>query len=280
MQWYWWALIVILVLAVVAGLVAWLLSGGTKSPPKIGGKFQTWYGRVNTWASQGAKALEKDVVACAKAGVAGYAIEMMGWARSDAWTDKWLKDTGEAYNRLLKLCRRHGIWLFVSVVNDNMGSGKYGDPGVPLSKVMPQAQRLAQIVKAGGKDGVVVQPVAESTTPAGRAFEGHCLRELSGFPLVYNGGSRPGGVPGGFAYRAWHPFKIADAVPSDALVVSDTGSIIMQLGVGLDGPAHPDTLESWARKVRSQGCPVCCYYAFKFAGHDKAGIKALGRAAK
>ena len=94
------------------------------------------------------------------------------------------------------------------------------------------------------------------------------------------GGGRPGGVPGGFAYRAWHPFKISDKIPGDAIAVSDTGSIIVQLGVGLDGPAKPDVLEGWAKHVRAQGCPVCCYYAFKFDGHDKAGIEALGRAAK
>lgn len=279
MQWYWWILVVVLVLAVVAGLAVWLLSGRRKAPPRIGGKFQTWYGRVNTWAAS-EKSLDKDVQAMAKAGVTGYAIELMGWARSDAWTDKWLDQTGARYRYLLSLCRRHGLWLFVSIVNDNMGSRKYGDPGVPLSAVMPQARRLAQTVKDGGKDNVIVQPVAETTTAAGRQFEAWCVSQFAGWPLVYNGGSRPGGIPAGYSFRAWHPFKIADKVPSDAIVVSDTGMIIAQLGVGLDGPAKPDTLEAWARKVRASGCPVCCYYAFKFSGHDAPAIKALGRAAK
>ncbi len=283
MYWYWWTLIVILVLAVAGGLAwlaVWLVGIRRKAPPKIGGKFMAWYGRVNTWASSGRKAVEKDVKACAKAGVAGYMIELAGWASSDAWTDDWLRRTEKAYLHLLKLCRRNGMWLFVSVVNDNMGTGKYGDPGIPLSRVTPMAHRLVQIVKDGGRDNVIVQPVAETQTSAGGAFERYCVDHLAGFPLVYNGGSRPGGIPGGFSFRAWHPFKITDGVPGDALAVSDTGSIIQQLGVGLDGPAHADTLEAWARRVRAMGCPVAGYYGFKFSGHDANGIKALGRAAK
>lgn len=282
MYWYWWLLVIIIILAVAAGL-AWLavwLFGRTRNPQKIAGKFQVWYGRVNTWASSGKKAVEKDVAACAKAGVAGYMIEMAGWARPDAWTEEWLKQIEKAYLHLLRECRRRGLWLFVSVVNDNMGSGKYGDKKIPLSAVVAQARRLAEIVKEGGRDNVIVQPVAETQTSAGRQFESWCVAFLGGFPLVYNGGSRPAGIPGGFQFRAWHPFKTSDGIPSDALAVSDTGSIIMQLGAGLDGPARPDTLEAWARRCRGMGCPVAGYYAFQFAGHDANGIKALGRASK
>ncbi len=284
MFWYWWILIVVLVLAAVAGLAwlaVWLCCMRTRKPLQIvQGKTQAWYGRVNAWA-QDSKALKKDVEACANAGVTGYMIEMMGWARYDAWTPKWLKETEEAYELLVKLCRRHGLWLFVSIVNDNMGSRKYGDPGIKLSSVYDKALDLARIVRDNGRDNVIVQPVAETTTDAGRKFEQDCVGILGGkFPLVYNGGSRPGGIPGGWQFRAWHPFKVKDKVPADALAISDTGSIIMQLGVGLDGPAHPFALEDWARRIRAQGCPVAGYYAFKRAGHDAAAIKALGRAIK
>ena len=282
MQWYWWVLILVLVLAIAgAAFAAWWFLFRVKSPPPIGKKFEVWYGRVNAWAHD-KRRLEKDVKACRKAGVKGYHIELMGWARYDAWTPDWLKDTEEMYNYLLKLCRKNGLRLFVSIVNDNMGSGKYGDPKVPLSRVLPQAMELIEIVKRGGPDNVVVQPVGETQSSAGPGFEQACLQRLGGkFVLVYNGsGGRPGGVPGGFAYRAWHPFKVTDKIPGDAIAVSDTGMIIAQLGVGLDGPAKPGVLEEWAKQVRAQGCPVCCYYAFKFDGHDKAGIEALGRAAK
>lgn len=267
--------------------------GGTQTPPPgeetppeltplpdIGSKFQCWYGRVNTWASGGESNLAKDISECAKNGVKGYMIELMGWARSDVWSTIWLKDTERMYKYAVEQCRKNNIWLFVSVVNDNMGSGKYGDPGIPLSKVMAQAQQLCQMVKTEGKDNVVVQPVAETGSSAGKSFEQYCIQNLPGFIMVYNGGSRPSNTPSGYKYRAWHPFKTSDKPPADSIVVSDTGSIITQLGDGLEGKAHPEALEAWAKSIKANKNPVCGYYAFKFNGHDAEAIKALGKVAK
>lgn len=262
----------------------------TPDLPELGKDQLVMYGRVNTWA-MGKSNLEKDISAIRDEDVDGYMIEMMGWARYDAWTSDWMKQTEEQYKTLLDLCRDNGKWLFVSIVNDNMGSRavvgdeplpkKYGDPGIKLSQVMPQAQQLCQIVKKHGKDNVIVQPVAETQTSAGVQFEQYCLQQLGGFIMVYNGGvGRPNTIPGGFQYRAWHPFKITDNPPKDSFVVSDTGSIILQLGYGYDGVAKPDTLEAWARRMRQIGVPVVGYYAFQFNGHDKEAIKALGRSKK
>ena len=267
---------------VVMITVAACMVSGCSAPdlPKLGKDPLVMYGRVNTWA-QGEKNLEKDIKVMREEGVDGYMIEMMGWSRDDAWTPLWIAQTEEQYKTLLDLCRKNGKWLFVSIVNDNMGSKKYGDPGIKLSQVMPQAQQLCQIVKKYGKDNVIVQPVAETQTSAGARFEQYCLQQLGGFVMVYNGGiGRPGGIPSGFQYRAWHPVKISDNPPKDSFVVSDTGSIILQLGHGYDGVAKPDTLEAWARRMRQLGVPVVGYYAFKFNGHDKEAIKALGRSKK
>lgn len=254
--------------------------------PNIGSKFQCWYGRVNTWASGGESNLAKDISECAKNGVKGYMIELMGWARSDAWTQPWIDATEKAYKKLLDLCRSNNMWLFVSIVNDNMGSKsisaikKYGDPGIPLSAVTQQAQQLCNFVKKYGSENVIVQPVAETHSEAGSQFEKYCIANLTRFTMVYNGGSRPSKTPSGYKYRAWHPFKTSDKPPADSIVVSDTGSIITQLGDGLEGKAHPDTLEAWAKSIKANGNPICGYYAFKFSGHDAEAIKALGKVAK
>lgn len=269
-------------ISIAALCVAFCLSGcGKPDLPKLGqGKTLVMYGRVNTWA-QSKKNLKKDIAALRKENVDGYMIEMAGWARSDMWTDKWLKETEDNYKYLVNLCRDNGKWLFVSIVNDNMGSKKYGDQGIKLSQVMPKAQQLCQIVKKYGNRNVIVQPVAETQTSAGAQFDRYCVQELSGFIMVYNGGvGRPSKIPGGFQYRAWHPMKISDNPPTDTFVVSDTGPIILQLGHGYDGKAKPDVLEDWARRMRQRGVPVVGYYAFKFNGHDINAIKALGRAKK
>ena len=254
---------------------------GLLKPEKIGKKFQTWYGRVNTWQSAGWSLLKKDIVRCAKEGVTGYIVEMAGWARADAWSKAWLDAVDRDYKQALKLCRKKGLWLFVSIVNDNMGLGKYGDKGKPLSALTGEAHVLCDIIKRHGHKNVIVQPVAETRTQAGRNFEQHCVRELGEkFQLVYNDGSRPSGVPSGFKFRAWHQFNVTDPVPADALSISDTGQIITQLGEGLNGPGKPQMLKSWAKAIKNMGCPVAGYYAFKYAGHDKPAIKALGKRGK
>ena len=285
MFWYWWVLIVVLVLAGAAGLAwlaVWRVSLRTRKPKEIKqGGFQVWYGLVNAWAMV-PETMDKVVDECAEAGVSGIHIELAGWARSGMWTDKWLADTAKAYRRLLARCRRRGLWLFVSIANDNMGSRKYGDPGIRMAVVYDKVLKLVQLVRDEGPDNVIVQPVGETQTPAGVKLEQDCILMLyPEFKLVYNGGmGRPSTLPAGFKFRAWHPFKVGDKPPADAIAVSDTGSIIMQLGVGLNGPAHPDTLEAWARHIRACGCPVACYYAFLHDQLDKPAIKALGRAKK
>lgn len=255
---------------------------GLLKPAKIGKKFITMYGRVNTWITGGWANLKKDIDRCAKKGVDGYLIEMAGWARSDAWTGAWLSETDEAYKRALKRCRKKGIWLMVSIVNDNMGRGKYGDKGPSLQRVTEQAHVLCAIVKRNGPKNVIVQPVAATQTSAGVQFENHCMEQLGDkFIMVYNGSSgHPVDIPSGYQYRAHHPFKVNEDCPADAIVISDTGMIIGQLGEGLDGPGKPGMLKAWTKRIRDQGCPVAGYYAFKYAGHDKAAIDAMGKKGK
>jgi len=284
MFWYWWLLVVVLVLAAAAGLAwlaVWLFSLRTRKPKPIHQTtFQTWYGIVNSWAND-AKLMDKVVDECADAGVSGIHIELCGWARYDAWTPDWVAKTAKAYRRLVRRCRRRGLWLFVSVANDNMGSRKYGDPGIKLASVYDAVLQLVAVIRDEGSDNVIVQPTGETQTPAGVRLERDCIEMLKGFPLVYNGAmGRPKGIPAGFAWRAWHPFKVSDNPPNDAIVVSDTGSIVLQLGGGYNTPANPADLETWARRISNCGCPVACYYAFLYHGLDKPAIKALGQAAE
>jgi hypothetical protein len=271
-------------LAAIAGCATVDTLLPTRSPPAIqAGQTQCWYGRVNEWASD-SRVLRADISLCASEGVSGYMIELASFGAGRAvWNDPAAMARVEAaYAAAVAQCRARGLWLFVSIVNDNMGSRKYGDPGIPLSAVMDQARQLCAMVKRHGPSNVAVQPVAETQTSAGKQFEAHCLKELSGFTLVYNGASRPGGVPSGYRCRAWHPFKTSDVVPRDALAVSDTGSIIIALSSNgtLDGPGDPAAIEAWTRRIRAAGCPVAGYYAFLRKAHDPDAIRALGRASR
>ena len=246
------------------------------------GNTQAWYGRVNRWATS-KSILTKELDQMAKSGLSGYLIEMSGWGRysNKQWTDAWTKEVKEWYEWLLEECRTRKLWLFVSIVNDNMGKGKYGDTGPTLEKVYPMAQKLVQIVKGCGNKGVFVQAVAETQTAAGKKFEQYVISELGpkGFNLVYNGnGGHPSGAIAGMQNFAVHPSKISQKDSKAAFVVSDHGLIIRELNIGggLENHGDPNKVKAWATNIKNVGNPVCAYYAFKVADYDGDTIKALG----
>lgn len=251
-----------------------------KLSPIAVGKSQTWYGRVNFWAKD-MSLLRKELDACVKAGVSGYMIEMAGWANStgEMWSDKWLKDIESKYKKFVKMCRARGLWAFVSIVNDNMGSKKYGDNGKhTVQSEYAKCQKLAKIVKAVGKDNVVVQPVAETQTSGGKQFEQYVRSELAGFNLCFNGnGGHPGGAAAGFQFYAVHPSKCSASNPQSAFVISDHGLIIRELNGGpLVGHANVTKTKAWKEMNVKKGCPVVGYYAFKVEDFDRGAIEAMG----
>ncbi|MBQ5874801.1 MAG: hypothetical protein IIW60_02875 [Alistipes sp.] len=247
------------------------------------GNTQTWYGRVNRWPTS-RETLRSELNLMKECGVSGYMIELAVWnGVDDKWSDEWIARTEKSYRWLLRECRKRKIWLFVSIVNDNMGKGKYGDTGPALEQVYNQAKQLAFIVKKYGPKGVIIQPVAETQTSAGQRFEQECKTELEEFTLVYNGnGGHPKSTPEGFHFRAVHPSHIASNVADDALVISDHGLIIRELAIdnGLESKGNPTKVKIWAEKLRQQGIAVVGYYAFKYSDFDPDTIRALGDAVK
>ncbi len=240
-----------------------------------------FYGRVNHWADSRTE-LKKELDMMEKMHVDGYMIELSGWGRwgHNKWEKSWLKHTAREYRWLLQQCRQRNILLFVSIVNDNMGLGKYGDKGPELEKVEQDALALVRIVKKGGSEGVFVQPVAETRTKAGHRLEQYCIQTLKGFTLVYNGSRGfPDKKPEGFTYRAVHPSAIKKDVPRDAFVVSDHGLIIRELTVdkSLNGIADGTKLKTWIEKLHRTHVPAIGYYGFQRTTIDSVAIKTLGK---
>jgi len=245
------------------------------------GKTQTWYGRVNRWTLS-KQTLKDELNLMQECGVSGYMIEMACWGRysdCEPWSEVWIKQIEKSYRHLVKECRRRKLWLFVSVVNDNMGKGKYGDKGPKLEAVYDSALQLIKIIKKYGHKGVIIQPVAETQTSAGQRFEQDCLRELKDFSLVYNGnGGHPSHTPEGYHFRAIHPPHIVSSVDNDALVISDHGIIIRELSIdgGLESKGDPRKIQMWVNRLQKQGVAVVGYYAFKYTDFDPEAIRALG----
>ncbi len=238
-----------------------------------------FYGRVNHWADSKSE-LSRELALMEAGHIDGYMIEMAGWGE-DKWSRRWLRRTARRYRWLLGQCRARGLLLFVSVINDNMGKHKYGDTGPLLEAVEPKVQRLMQIVRTNGPQQVIVQPVAETQTDAGRRMEEYALQTLPGFTLVHNGeGGFPKTVPSGFQYRAVHPAHIDSPVPADAFVVSDHGLIIRELTAdrSLDGPADSLRLSIWIDKLRQARVPMIGYYVFQRTQMDTTALRVLGEA--
>ncbi len=261
------------------GLLAVLFLAGLFAAPAVPAQTLGFYGRVNHWTESRAE-LTKELRLMQRYGVDGYMIEMAGWAESAGWNDEEaIRHIEKEYRYLLRQCRRRGLWLFVSIVNDNMGLGKYGDPGIPLEAVEEQAARLARIIAEGGPDNVLVQPVAEVRTAAGARFEAFCKETLRGFRLVHNGRwGFPLSRPEGFFARAVHPPHADFPVPVDAFVISDHGQFIPQLtrDGSLSGDADPEKVTAWLRKMQRQGVPVAGYYAFQRKTADPEALRVIG----
>ena len=265
-------------------LVMVILHLGAIAQPRIEqGNTQVWYGRVNQWTVS-RQILRNELNLMKECGVNGYMIELAVWdGVDDKWSNEWIVRTQKNYRWLLRECRKRKIWLFVSIINDNMGKGKYGDTGPTLEKVYESALQLASIVKRGGSKGVIVQPVAETQTPTGQRFEQECRKILENFTLVYNGeGGHPKSTPEGFHFRAVHPAHIVSSVADDALVISDHGLIIRELSIdgGLESRGNPQKVVTWVQRLQQQGIAVVGYYAFKYDQFDPATIRALGEALK
>lgn len=270
--------------------IAWLLLIGgfvtccedeSKDPPPIcEGETQAWYGRANTWASAGLDALQDDIDACADAGVSGYIIELGGWGATTVFGNDAAKAATEtAYAKLVGWCRSRGLWLFVTIGNDNAGFGGYGDSGIPLSAQSDWIEWAINLVRSHGAQNVIVQPCAETKTAAGFQLEARCAERLDGFTLVCNGnGGRPAQTAPWASFRAWHPLVGTDDYPPDALIISDSGGLtrLLARNGSLDGPGDPDKLRDWVRIIKANGSLVAGYYAFRNAQHDAPAIQAMG----
>jgi len=260
-----------------------------KLSPILVGAPQVWYGRVNWWWKS-RSLWKKEMDALVQHGGSGYMIELAGWRsavgqESKWWTDSWVKNQLELYRQIHKDAKDRGLWLFVSIVNDNMGSGKYGDKKqFNVGNCYDKCVKLLEGIIKDGKDNVVVQPVAETQTAGGRKFEDYAKTQLAkaGFLTCNNGaGGHPSGT-NGMNFYAVHPSKVSATNPSSAFVISDHGLIIREMNIGGALVAHgnPDKVTQFVQNNKKRGVPVIGYYAFLVQDYDGETIKALGTAAK
>lgn len=258
------------------------------SPIKVGDT-QVWYGRVNWWWKS-RSLWQKEMDCLVKNGGSGYMIELAGWRsavgqESKWWTDAWVKNQLELYKQIHKDAKDRGLWLFVSIVNDNMGSGKYGDKKqFNVGNCYDKCVKLLEGIIKDGKDNVIIQPVAETQTNGGHKFEDYAKYQLAkaGFLTCNNGSGGHPSSANGMNFYAVHPSKVAAANPSNSFVISDHGLIIREMNQGGALVAHgnPAKVAQFVQNNKKRGVPVVGYYAFLVQDYDGDTIKALGNSVK
>ena len=135
----------------LTSLAILLLHSSIAQPTIKRNNTQSWYGRVNGWHTS-RSLLKQELDLMQECGVSGYMIELAGWGHDvgEAWNEEWINTIKKEYRHILRQCRKRDLWLFVSIINDNMGRGKYGDRGPSLEVVYDYAQQLISIIKRFG----------------------------------------------------------------------------------------------------------------------------------
>lgn len=245
------------------------------------GRMLRLYGRVNDWPWIEESILLDEVAALDRAGWDGYLIEMGGAARWDGHPEAEARAIiGERYPVLVDALGDRGMVLLNSIQNDNAGKGKYGDRSPPLSDQVSFSTWLVSLVAAVGRpDVVMVQPVAETESPAGFDLENYCAAVLTNFTLVNNAGSRPDEKPSWAHYNAAHPWSIAEIYPED-VVINDTSTGIIELDASGDmsGPTNPDQVSRFLDRCEEAGAFASGVYVFSHTGAiDLATIQGVSK---
>ena len=280
----------ICIIPAIAGFLCSCENGGSKSNhdlAPIGSKTLAMYGRVNEWAFCSGAPLEtvldtmrKEAEALAANGWDGGQIELWSWVRySGIGSAAGMQRIREVFPEMVRVYRKLGLWLVVSGANDNQGLGKWGDPGIPLSKDAGFTDECLALVLAQGPENMIVQPVCETQTSAGRDMERKWAAALkpAGFFLLDNHGSRPTRQQAWADAAVWHPCSLdLSGIAQTLWVNNDCGLAIMAMsGGGMRDPANPSAVAKYLADGIARGFPAIMVYAWGHADLDIQAIQAI-----
>jgi len=179
----------------------------------------------------------------------------------------------------VKMVRAAGMWLFVTVVNENSNDGFPS-----FETAMRCAAELVNVIRKNGNSNVIVQPVSERTSNTGKLFENFCLFELSNFDLVYGGYSVD--VPEGMKYKAIHPSSITELNPEGSFVICDNPKLLEEFGNEEFCRVHARNayckshaapgISSMFFNCIDVNCPVVCFYGPVGKMSNKELIQTIG----
>jgi len=238
------------------------------------------YGLVNNWSAQNADSYMEKLV---KNNVQCMAFEFFEWATPDkfAAVDNLLKK----FEKYVIGAKKRKLLLYVTILNSNIGSGKYGDPGIPSNKyttqIMKVADKLASWMKSN--KNIFVTPCGEGGAQSKMAshdkkFQEYCKSIMPRSQMVNNWGSRPDSTDG-MAYLCQHPAKTTS--PCKSWVMSDHGLLIAELnGGGLYGNCSYAITMPYAKKLKKANKAFIYYHFNKNGSIDMEALRSLDDAQK
>lgn len=230
------------------------------------------YGLVNNWSAQNASdymnKLAKNKVPC-------IAFEFFEWARPDRFknVDKQL----DKFKKYLDIAKDKKMMLYVTLVNANTGSGKYGDPRIPLSKYDAQIKKAADQFAEWMKSNpnLFITPVGEGDSSYDRSIQEYCKARMPKAQLVNNWESRPTSSDG-CQHTCQHPSSTSYKIPRHDWSMSDHSKIIDELNKGgLYGTCDYEATKKYAIKMRKSGHPFIYYHFNKDGKIDSEALRAL-----
>ena len=240
------------------------------------------YGLVNNWDDQDARSYMNLVI---DGNVQCMAFEFFdGSPASFASVDKLLTK----FQDYVDLAKKKKMLLYVTIINSNIGSGKYGDPGIPSVKYMASytkaANKFAEWMKAN--PNIYVTPCGEGgaqskMTANDKKFQEYCKAIMPRTQMVNNWGARPSGTDG-MRFLCQHPSSIAASYKSLSWIMSDHGLFIRELNVGgaLYGSADYNKTFVCAKNLKAKN-KTFIYYDFDPNGKvDTEALRAMCDAQK
>jgi len=236
------------------------------------------YGLVNNWFKQNPKKYMNKLV---ESEVECMAFEFFEWAKPENFekVDALLKK----FEEYLELAAKKKVLLYVTILNSNKGSGKYGDDRVPSSRYNDQLTKVANKMAGwmNNHSNLFVTPCGEGGAQGNwdRKLQEYCKAIMPRTQMVNNWGSRPNSTDG-MAYLAQHPSSTTAKVKP--WVVSDHSTIISQLngGGGLYGTCNYDITMRYAKGLKSTNKQFIYYHFNPNGSIDDEALRALKDAKK
>jgi len=238
----------------------------------------TGYGLVNNWSAQDP---EEFLSALSSNGIPCMAFEFFEWSSPEKFDQV---DTLIAkFKKYIDISQSKKIILYATILNSNLGSGKYGDAGITADKYDAQIKKVIAQFASWMKvyTNIYVTPVGEGgsqsrTEAYDKSLQSLCKSTMPLNRLVNNWGARPTGKDG-MAFFCQHPASTATNPTSGCWVMSDHSTIINQLngGTGLYGKCNYDVTKAYGQKLWERTVPFIYYHFDKNSSVDLVALKAL-----